>query len=561
MEQQAGGRQEEEEAQIKAELLKLIQRENVTRLPTGDAKALSFAFNGSAALFHRAARRHFLQTTKMRQTGVIHLLSLAAGQHPKESLGPYMLEGFAALVEQAVGLQPGEQLAPADLLRRLDDMQDLPLAEWCEVFEIPQDDPRVALRGARGVRVRPDWPHPIPAGSVVGVYRAEVWFKFEQPVVQQPPPGWANGCPLLFEAARGAYIVETDQFEAKQAYGNKLETLGFKFDRRRKPNDYTLVYSAYQCGNGTMLVNAPQIDPYSFEGHHKPGGVVGAANCNVFEVLVAGTPFMVQFTTAALQPGSERAKGCQELLYPYGWATYFEPAAAEIDRAVAAEIRVRKAVAAAAAAAGSEAVASGEAGPQQGAAAQQDSVDQQQQQQQQQPQRQVQPQPPQPPQPQPPQTQTQTQTQTQQQHPAPAPQSQSTAVAAASAPAAGPRRTIARSRKLTAACAVRLERSARPAVQPAGRAPKRGLDGACRGNPAEPAAELAAAVEAEVSAALATARQQMHQAVGVHRQQEVQQRQPVYEASRPRHQHQHGWQAEPAAVAQAVEVIDLTGDD
>ncbi len=309
------------------------------------------------------------------------------------------------------------------------------------------------------------------------------------------------------------------------------------------------------------MPKAPRQCVNPLQGYHE-GGVVGEDNCKLFEVLVAGSPMLVMFTTADLHPGPERAAGSQELLYPYGWDNYFQISGQEIDAAVAVELRVRRevrrAVAGAAAAAGSEAGDSRAAGPaasQQDAAAQRDTVGQREQQQQQQAQQQQQPQQqPQAPQPQQPQAQQQPQV------PESEHQSRLTAVAEASAPAAKVRRMIKHSRKLPAAGAVQHEPAGRQAAQPAGRAPKRGLDGACRGNSAGPAAELAAAADAEVSAALATAQQQIHQAVGVHRQQEEQQQQPVYEASRPHHQHQH-WQAEPAGVAQAVEVIDLTGDD
>ncbi len=131
MEQQGAGSQEDEEATIKAELLKLIKRENVTQPLTGDAlvsrvlpnwrgrwacgwactsapcsalllsgsetlqvgdakvqvpflhpflQALSFAYHGRAAQFHKAAWRRFLATTKMRWPRVFHLLKLAPGR-------------------------------------------------------------------------------------------------------------------------------------------------------------------------------------------------------------------------------------------------------------------------------------------------------------------------------------------------------------------------------------------------------------------------------------------------------------------------------------------------
>lgn len=40
--------------------------------------------------------------------------------------------------------------------------------------------------------------------------------------------------PLLFTAARNAYIVETSHFDPLEQYGDRLEPFGFKFDRRRQ---------------------------------------------------------------------------------------------------------------------------------------------------------------------------------------------------------------------------------------------------------------------------------------------------------------------------------------
>ncbi|KAL4437162.1 hypothetical protein ABPG75_004301 [Micractinium tetrahymenae] len=152
-----------------------------------------------------------------------------------------MVEGFAALLERGAGLEPGERLAPVDLLRCLEGIRDMPLPEWCEVFAIPEDDPREALRRGPLLPMLPQT-RACLAGALLG---SEVWFKYEHPgVVQDAPSGWANGCALLYEAAVGAYIVESMRFNPRTAYG-EVEGFGFQFDCRR------------EC------VNAPQIDPYS----------------------------------------------------------------------------------------------------------------------------------------------------------------------------------------------------------------------------------------------------------------------------------------------------------
>ncbi|KAL4422448.1 hypothetical protein ABPG75_008645 [Micractinium tetrahymenae] len=152
--------------------------------------------------------------------------------------------------------------------------------------------------------------------------------------MQKTPLGWGNGCPALYEAALCGYSVETDRFNAFQEF-LKVPGFGYQFDRRRKAEDYRLVFSAYQCGNSTCRVNDPHKQPYSFEGYHEGGVVGGGANCNVYEVLFAGFPFMAMLTTRDLKAGNE-------LLYDYGWGTYFEHAAAEVGRAVAVEQQRRQ---------------------------------------------------------------------------------------------------------------------------------------------------------------------------------------------------------------------------
>lgn len=56
------------------------------------------------------------------------LASCFAGQDVEDSLRKRMLESFAALLERALGLQPGERRASADLLGRLEGLRDVPLA-------------------------------------------------------------------------------------------------------------------------------------------------------------------------------------------------------------------------------------------------------------------------------------------------------------------------------------------------------------------------------------------------------------------------------------------------
>lgn len=240
-------------------------------------------------------------------------------------------------------------------------------------------------------------------------------------------------------------------------------------------------------------------------------------NCSVYEMEAAGSPSMGMFTTADLHPGEERRQGRQELLYHYGWDGYFAPAAAEVERAMAAELRVRRevqraAAAMAAAPAGSEgagsraaAPAAAQPGPDRGL--QDDTQEQRQQEQQEQEQQQQQQQP-------------QQQQQQWRQQPA---------AAAAQAGRSGPRQTLVHtrkptaaihrlkqtaamhSRKLTAAGAAQQEPPAVQAARPEQQAHKRG-------------GQLSGVVEMQL-------RQQQGQAQLT------------------------------AAGSQALEVIDLTGED
>jgi hypothetical protein len=199
-----------------------------------------------------------------------------------------------------------------------------------EAFIIPQDAPRVGLRGQAGVRVRRELRSALPAGTVIGAYRALTLtleeygvggrYKFgEQPRCALPPlggPGGGDVAPLerelLFESFAGEYTVWNRERNDERAAASEAHAAAgapggpAALAARLRGIGPDLVASAFGFGNLTCLINdgVGPPGPHGVEKEwHEPGG--GDANVMLVEIAVHGWPFIFVVSTHDILPGCE----------------------------------------------------------------------------------------------------------------------------------------------------------------------------------------------------------------------------------------------------------------
>ena len=180
--------------------------------------------------------------------------------------------------------------------------RDLPYSDRVEMYTVPDDDPRVALRGQLGVRVRRD-ARTIKARTVLGPYAAYVCNMTEHESHKFEP---LRGVPLLPRGKRR--ILQTQeleglhlQFEVEFCNTLDLDVL----------EGYKLFVDAYGYGGFAAAVNDPVIDPFAPCAKGFAPSEVDEPNVALTEVLIRGFPFMLHVATRDIHPG-------QELLTRYG---------------------------------------------------------------------------------------------------------------------------------------------------------------------------------------------------------------------------------------------------
>ena len=180
--------------------------------------------------------------------------------------------------------------------------RDLPYSDRVEMYTVPDDDPRVALRGQLGVRVRRD-AKTIKARTVLGPYAAYVCNTTEHESHKFEP---LRGVPLLPRGKRR--ILQTQeleglhlQFEVEFCNTLDLDVL----------EGYKLFVDAYGYGGFAAAVNDPVIDPFAPCVKGFAPSEVDEPNVALTEVLIRGFPFMLHVATRDIPPG-------QELLTRYG---------------------------------------------------------------------------------------------------------------------------------------------------------------------------------------------------------------------------------------------------
>ncbi|GAB4822655.1 hypothetical protein N2152v2_009701 [Parachlorella kessleri] len=204
----------------------------------------------------------------------------------------------------ALGYQLDEPVDVPTLLRNL--AADPPVADGLHPFVVPASDPRVGLRGARGLRATRSF----PPGAFLGFYRGTAYFK-------------AAYDKMLNDITGGSRYRRKRDFDSYGADFSLKEVAGAAKDSRlpqlpdlkwaevcgphfNPSTDGTLVISALEGMNQLGLVNDPNTDPASHQGYNEHAG-----NCHLFPLLIGPVPFLALFTTKQVLPG-------QELTYCYG---------------------------------------------------------------------------------------------------------------------------------------------------------------------------------------------------------------------------------------------------
>jgi hypothetical protein len=210
---------------------------------------------------------------------------------------------FAAVVDDVL-LGAGKSF-PMDkkalLLKHLP--RDIPCSYLLEVYKVPENDPRIPLRGENGVRVTKTATKGLPAGAFIGIYRGRSLIGLQDyKDIKYAPPGVD-----FFQ-----FELEIDSYTASAIHYNigcEAEKHGITFDGL-DPRDasYSSIHvCAARYGNITALVNDPSLDPMgntTFE-------TIGEDNTCLVEVIVGGWPCIVMFASKPINPG-------EELRYSYG---------------------------------------------------------------------------------------------------------------------------------------------------------------------------------------------------------------------------------------------------
>jgi hypothetical protein len=180
--------------------------------------------------------------------------------------------------------------------------RDLPYSDRVEMFTVPDDDPRVALRGQLGVRVRRD-AKAIKARTILGPYAAYVCNMTEHESHKFEP---LRGVPLLPRGKRR--ILQTQELEGLHLQFEVVFCNTLDLDVLE---GYKLFVDAYGYGGFAAAVNDPVIDPFAPCAKGFASAEVDEPNVALTEVLIRGFPFMLHVATRDIPPG-------QELLTRYG---------------------------------------------------------------------------------------------------------------------------------------------------------------------------------------------------------------------------------------------------
>ena len=182
---------------------------------------------------------------------------------------------------------------------------DIPCNSSLEIYEIGREDPREELVGEKGVRAS----IPLPPGAFIGVYRGKAMLHSTFKKWKLTPPLGRH--PIAYEIVIDSYAAATTLFNLGDwANARNVRFPGMSVTR---PQDNSLVISAAQYGNITSIINDPHLQP--MEDNDASLG----ENVDMFEIVIGAWPFLVMFTTKAIE-----AK--EDLRYNYGAAfwDYFQ---------------------------------------------------------------------------------------------------------------------------------------------------------------------------------------------------------------------------------------------
>ena len=209
---------------------------------------------------------------------------------------------------------PGAPAAlPADL------PADLLYTDAVELFQVPEADPRGALRGQLGVRAT----RRIPSGELLGPYACHVCtFREYMRSKVTPVAGGRHACaprhlPAL--AAAGAEPTCLHHELDRESFAHDYQHLeGTAWKVGATPFGGGLVADAFARGNEAAAVNDGALNPLGGGAGAERGGGAGAgrgrvarANVVLVEEMVHGFPFMFHAAAADIEPG-------EELLDDYG---------------------------------------------------------------------------------------------------------------------------------------------------------------------------------------------------------------------------------------------------
>ena len=148
--------------------------------------------------------------------------------------------------------------------------EDLPCHRDVEAFTVPHDDPRMGLRGQRGLRVKASSPA-LPAWTLLGPYRAHTLTREEYMISRGVEQGETGG----MQYKHGSDPRFAERLKAVEPHVRELlfESFGVDFNHKtarglrsshtarcgsmevKLPQDYELIASAYGFGNLMALVN------------------------------------------------------------------------------------------------------------------------------------------------------------------------------------------------------------------------------------------------------------------------------------------------------------------
>lgn len=191
-------------------------------------------------------------------------------------------------------------------------MHSLPCDIEChpdlEIYTIDSSDPRQALVGENGVRLR-NASSPIRRGTFLGLYRGEVMLHSAFKKWKLTPPAGVH--PIAHEMLIDSYAAVTTLYNIGE--WARQYNVTFPHMSHTRAHDNSLVVSAARHGNIMCVINDPHICPMEDDMRNL------GENVDLFEVVIGPWPFFCMFATRDIQPN-------EDLKYSYGTAfwDYFQ---------------------------------------------------------------------------------------------------------------------------------------------------------------------------------------------------------------------------------------------